>query len=331
MKHMCFFHSTWWRQWFATILATLVFACASNQQSDESALLSSDAEASSPEESQATVENADNPLAAELPPEKNNEIVPLAGEASTEVPPTVSAEETPASSEVVPADIVEQAPTPVEVKKEEEVGTAPDYQLAHNAKPLATKPAVPVDPKFDDMPVTDRAPKKAAKKARKTAANKKAKRSAPAATTTAAASEPTTPASTGSTPSGDTGEYVVVPGDTLMKISRKIYGSVRQWKQLASQNQLDPARPIFPGDTLVFEKNAQSQAFVENYAKRDQVKVAKGDTLFKIAEKLYGDGSYWKSIWKMNRDTIKNPNHLAVNQVVMVLPEETGAPQAQAH
>jgi 5'-nucleotidase/UDP-sugar diphosphatase len=38
--------------------------------------------------------------------------------------------------------------------------------------------------------------------------------------------------------------------------------------------------------------------------------VQKGDTLYKIAKKFYGDGSKWKKIWEANRNRVPDPNRL---------------------
>ena len=46
--------------------------------------------------------------------------------------------------------------------------------------------------------------------------------------------------------------------------------------------------------------------------------VAKGDSLSKIAKKLYGDGSKWKVIFEANRDTIKNPDLIHPGQVLKI-------------
>jgi len=42
--------------------------------------------------------------------------------------------------------------------------------------------------------------------------------------------------------------------------------------------------------------------------------VKKGDTLWKIAEKYYGDGSLYKKIFEANRDILKNPDLIKVGQ-----------------
>lgn len=42
--------------------------------------------------------------------------------------------------------------------------------------------------------------------------------------------------------------------------------------------------------------------------------VKKGDTLWKIAEQYYGDGSLYTKIFEANRDTVKDPNLITIGQ-----------------
>jgi nucleoid-associated protein YgaU len=42
--------------------------------------------------------------------------------------------------------------------------------------------------------------------------------------------------------------------------------------------------------------------------------VKKGETLWKIAEHYYGDGSLHTKIFEANRDTLKDPNLIQVGQ-----------------
>jgi nucleoid-associated protein YgaU len=42
--------------------------------------------------------------------------------------------------------------------------------------------------------------------------------------------------------------------------------------------------------------------------------VKKGETLWKIAEQYYGDGSLYKKIFEANTDTLKDPNLIRIGQ-----------------
>jgi nucleoid-associated protein YgaU len=46
--------------------------------------------------------------------------------------------------------------------------------------------------------------------------------------------------------------------------------------------------------------------------------VVAGDSLSKIAKKLYGDGNKWKRIFEANRDTIKNPDLIHPGQILKI-------------
>lgn len=48
--------------------------------------------------------------------------------------------------------------------------------------------------------------------------------------------------------------------------------------------------------------------------------VKSGDTLWKIAEKLYGNGALWTKIYADNKAAIKNPDRIYVGQVLMIYP-----------
>jgi len=46
--------------------------------------------------------------------------------------------------------------------------------------------------------------------------------------------------------------------------------------------------------------------------------VVAGDSLSKIAKKVYGDGNQWKRIFEANRDTVKNPDLIHPGQVLKI-------------
>ncbi len=46
--------------------------------------------------------------------------------------------------------------------------------------------------------------------------------------------------------------------------------------------------------------------------------VEKGDTLWKIAEKYYGDGNLYKDIFEANKDILKDPNMIKIGQKLRI-------------
>ena len=46
--------------------------------------------------------------------------------------------------------------------------------------------------------------------------------------------------------------------------------------------------------------------------------VKKGETLWKIAEQYYGDGSLYPKIFEANRDILKNPDVIKVGQKLRI-------------
>ncbi|MBI2712142.1 MAG: LysM peptidoglycan-binding domain-containing protein [Bdellovibrio sp.] len=52
----------------------------------------------------------------------------------------------------------------------------------------------------------------------------------------------------------------------------------------------------------------------------EKYSVVKGDTLFDISKKLFGDPKYWPKIWALNNDTISNPHWLKPGYVIAFSP-----------
>ncbi|MBA3532429.1 MAG: LysM peptidoglycan-binding domain-containing protein, partial [Ardenticatenales bacterium] len=46
--------------------------------------------------------------------------------------------------------------------------------------------------------------------------------------------------------------------------------------------------------------------------------VQSGDSLSKIAQRFYGDGSRWKTIYEANRDKISNPDMIHAGLVLTI-------------
>ena len=50
--------------------------------------------------------------------------------------------------------------------------------------------------------------------------------------------------------------------------------------------------------------------------------VKRGDTLWGIAERFYGDPLYWPFIWETNKNLVKNPHWIFPGQVLIIPPKE---------
>jgi nucleoid-associated protein YgaU len=50
----------------------------------------------------------------------------------------------------------------------------------------------------------------------------------------------------------------------------------------------------------------------------DEYKVVRGDSLWKIAVRAYGDGYQWTKIWEKNKSKIPNPNGLEIGMMVSI-------------
>jgi nucleoid-associated protein YgaU len=53
-------------------------------------------------------------------------------------------------------------------------------------------------------------------------------------------------------------------------------------------------------------------------AKAKTYVIEAGDTLAKIAQKVYGDASRWKEIFEANQDAIQNPDMIEVGQKLKI-------------
>lgn len=62
------------------------------------------------------------------------------------------------------------------------------------------------------------------------------------------------------------------------------------------------------------EKDGKKTKGEDPWDVKQHHEVKKGDTLWKISEKYYGDGSLYKKIFDANRDILKNPDMIQVGQ-----------------
>lgn len=113
--------------------------------------------------------------------------------------------------------------------------------------------------------------------------------------------------------SGVPKSYSVKKGDDLWSVSEKIYGSGYNWVDLAKTNNLENPGLLYVGTKLsVPDVKAKiltvskTEVKVLNPITTDKYTVVKGDYLWDIAVRAYGDGYKWVEIAKVNN--LVNPD-----------------------
>lgn len=132
-------------------------------------------------------------------------------------------------------------------------------------------------------------------------------------------------------------KYTVVKGDHLWKIAEKYYQSGLNWTDIAKANNLKNPSLLTVGQELTIPQAEIKTAVVSNKQalanappattqqanskvapiqsiSGDTYKVVKGDSLWKIAVRAYGDGYQWPKLAKTNK--LKNPNKILVGQTI---------------
>ena len=108
-------------------------------------------------------------------------------------------------------------------------------------------------------------------------------------------------------------KHMVMSGEDLWHISEKYFESGYNWVDIAKENELANANVITAGQELVIPRTAvkavtkPAVTATESIA-ADEYLVQKGDSLWKISLRAYGDGYAWTKIWEENRELIANPN-----------------------
>jgi nucleoid-associated protein YgaU len=133
--------------------------------------------------------------------------------------------------------------------------------------------------------------------------------------------------------------HVVAKGETIAKIAEAAYGSQNYWPHIVRANPGLVAEKLRPGMTINLPPESEvkvgsstaSTVTDATAPKPDttspkldtqtQYEVQSGDSLAKIAMKLYGNSNKWQAIYDLNKETIgENPAKLK-QKSVLKLPE----------
>lgn len=120
--------------------------------------------------------------------------------------------------------------------------------------------------------------------------------------------------------------YVVERNDSLWKIAVKFYGQGDRWRTIYNDNKAvikNPGR-LYAGQQLLIRLPSATTAVQETAATsaaqaattENTYIVQKGDMLWSIADRVYGDGKLWTVIYAANKDSIKNPERIRAGQVL---------------
>ena len=93
-----------------------------------------------------------------------------------------------------------------------------------------------------------------------------------------------------------------------------------------SASREEPASPVAPWRPEPREELAepiQPQAMAPSEPASTTYTVKAGDTLDKIAVKVYGDSNQWRRIYKANQDRLKSPNRIYPGQKLVIPPAKS--------
>ncbi|HEX9794765.1 MAG TPA: LysM peptidoglycan-binding domain-containing protein [Planctomycetota bacterium] len=122
--------------------------------------------------------------------------------------------------------------------------------------------------------------------------------------------------------------YTVASGDSLSEIAARFYGTPKHWRALARENGLGADGAVRVGQVLVLPELDGLQPAGAEAQRRDAdggagpaavvrtYRVGAGDTLTKIAKKVYGDANLWTRIRDANG--ISDPSKIRVGQTLRI-------------
>lgn len=119
--------------------------------------------------------------------------------------------------------------------------------------------------------------------------------------------------------------YQVVKGDNLWKIAVKNYNNGYNWTEIAKANNLKNPSSIDVGQKIILPNIEKKEVISQNKIvgktetiSTNEYKVVKGDNLWKIAVRAYGDGYQWTKIYQANKSKIRFPSKLEIGMVLTI-------------
>jgi nucleoid-associated protein YgaU len=117
--------------------------------------------------------------------------------------------------------------------------------------------------------------------------------------------------------------HTVAAGETLWQIAETYYGSGYNWVDIAQENELVNPGTIEEGQVLTIPNVAAKTATVLEPDSTSEISitgstytVVKGDNLWNIAVKAYGDGYKWVEIARENK--LDNPDIIHAGNILIL-------------
>ena len=120
--------------------------------------------------------------------------------------------------------------------------------------------------------------------------------------------------------------HKVAPGENLWEIAEHYYGSGYNWVDVAKENKLgNPNFLVVDQELAIPDVPARHPeggeiASGKKVADIDEYTVERDDSLWKIAEKIYGDGYQWVKIYQANQEKIGVNPGLIFSGTVLTIP-----------
>lgn len=133
--------------------------------------------------------------------------------------------------------------------------------------------------------------------------------------------------------------YTIVSGDTLWKIADRFYGNGSLWTKIFADNAdiIKDANKIYVGQVIrLYIMDQPEQASISVVPTTTSIPLGNtgqlpidaeigevyvvhtGDSLWKIAAKLYGDGHKWRNIYAANQDVLRAPGKIYAGQRLII-------------
>jgi len=113
--------------------------------------------------------------------------------------------------------------------------------------------------------------------------------------------------------------YEVKAGDSLWEIAEDAYGSGYNWVDVVKENDLSNPGLLLVGQKLTLPKvTPKLMTKEESLPEVTEYVVRRGDSLSKIALRVYGDMFAWEKIWEANRSEIGNPDLIEIGMNLVI-------------